>query len=113
MKTRFLTSVTTTLNPFSPLSKTPRLFLSHLPPNARQSIKVTVNSLSRADKSPNTLGIVFKDGKELKYLFDAEKDIQDGVAWKKELPKLADVIAEVDRHCRILGRKEDLGGSGS
>ncbi|KAL9113432.1 MAG: hypothetical protein Q9227_002473 [Pyrenula ochraceoflavens] len=113
MQIRFLSSISTTLNPFSPLSKTPRLFLTRLPPNTRTSgIKVTVKTLPRADKkTPQTLDISFKDGKELKFRFAVDEKLEKEESRRqvKELPKVEDVVAEVERHSRILGRKEDLG----
>lgn len=41
----------------------------------------------------------------------AQQKEEDGDKEKeKEKLKIGDVVAEVERHCRALGRKEDLGG---
>jgi large subunit ribosomal protein L53 len=58
--TRFITDVSTVFNPFSPRSKTARLFLSFLPPNARQTgMKVTTKLLPRASKDPSFVQLKF------------------------------------------------------
>lgn len=103
MQTRFITALTTTLNPFSKTSRTPRLFLAQLPPSIRGSIKVKVNQLPRESKAPSTLALTFKDGKEMKFVFDEAK-----AGEKREEVKLQDVLNEVERHSRGLARKEDL-----
>ena len=108
MQTRFLKSLSTTINPFSRLSKTPRLFLSLLPPNARSSIQINVKQLTRATPEPSTLNLTFKDGKEMKFVF---KDI-DAAAKEagEEKIRISDILEEVERHCRTLARKEELTG---
>ncbi|KAL9620555.1 MAG: hypothetical protein Q9160_004916 [Pyrenula sp. 1 TL-2023] len=108
MQIRHLTSILATLNPFSPLSKTPRLFLSLLPPTARSSgLKITTNILPQNSDRPNALTVTFKDKKEMKWEF---RDVQKEEGDKAEKVSIADVLAEVERHGRVLGRKEDLGG---
>lgn len=105
MKTTHLTSLTASFNPFARHAKTPRLFLSLLPPSARATVKVTVKQLPRSNTDPSTLEIGFKDGKVLKYSF------HDPVAGQKEEgTKLKDVVEQVERHSRGLKRKEDLAG---
>ncbi|KAL2065075.1 hypothetical protein VTL71DRAFT_4215 [Oculimacula yallundae] len=96
MITRFLTEVSTVFNPFSPKAKTARIFLSFLPGNARQSMKVETKLLPRTSQEKSIVAVKFKDGKELK--LDAEKLGIKGV------------INEVDRHSRILSRQEELNG---
>lgn len=59
MLTRFMTEVSSVFNPFSPKAKTARLFLSFLPPDARQNIKVTTRLLPRASRDPSVLQIKF------------------------------------------------------
>ena len=60
MITRFLTSVTTKFNPFSPSAKTARIFLSLLPPNARQmGMKINTTLLPRNSKEPSVLLLKF------------------------------------------------------
>jgi large subunit ribosomal protein L53 len=59
MLTRFITEVSTVFNPFSPKAKTARLFLSFLPPDARQDIKVTTRLLPRASRDPSVLQVKF------------------------------------------------------
>ena len=101
MQTRFLTQITTTLNPFSLTSKTPRLFLARLPPNIRNTVKVSIKQLPRSSTESSTLVLGFKDGKEMSFVFEEGKE---------EGGKIGDVVAEVERHCRGLARKEDLAG---
>lgn len=105
MKIKHLTTLTTSFNPFARHAKTPRLFLSLLPPSARNTVKVTVKQLSRSDTSPSTLELGFKDGKVLKYSF---RDVLPGD--KMEQVKLKDVVEQVERHTRGLARKEELNG---
>jgi large subunit ribosomal protein L53 len=105
MKTTHLTSLTTSFNPFARHAKTPRLFLSLLPPAARSTVKVTVKQLPRSSTDPSTLEIGFKDGKVLKYQF---RDPVPGQ--KEEGVKLKDVVEQVERHSRGLQRKEELTG---
>ncbi|KAF7913842.1 uncharacterized protein EAF01_000248 [Botrytis porri] len=97
MITRFITEVSTVFNPFSPKAKTARLFLSVLPPNARQTMKIDTKILPRASKERSLVRLKFKDGKEMK--LDAEKLGIRGVS------------DEVDRHSRILARQEELTGN--
>lgn len=97
MITRFLTEVSTVFNPFSPKAKTARLFLSFLPPNARQSMKIDTRLLPRTSRDKSFVAVKFKDGKEMK--LDAEKLGIKGV------------VEEVDRHSRILSRQEELNGN--
>jgi len=97
MITRFITEVSTVFNPFSPKAKTARLFLSFLPPNARQTMKIDAKLLPRASRDPSFVRLKFKDGKEMK--LDSEKLGIKGVA------------EEVDRHSRILARQEELTGN--
>ncbi|KAI9784757.1 MAG: 39S ribosomal protein L44, mitochondrial [Geoglossum umbratile] len=95
MITRFITEVTTKFNPFSPRAKTARIFLSLLPPNARQAgMKINTTLYPRGSKERSVLSLKFKDGKEMK--LDTEK------------LQIKDVMEEVDRHSRILGRQEEL-----
>ncbi|THX17480.1 hypothetical protein D6D13_00827 [Aureobasidium pullulans] len=98
MITRFLTSVSTAFSPFNPKSgKTARNFLALLPPNARSTMKIDVKQLSRADANkPGLLALKFKDGKEMNLDLDTLK--------------IKDIMTEVDRHSRMLGRKEELAG---
>ncbi|KAF2403849.1 mitochondrial ribosomal protein L44 [Trichodelitschia bisporula] len=97
MITRYLASVTTKFNPFTPGAKTARVFLANLPPNARQNMQINTTVLPRASVEPATLDIKFKDGKEM--TIDLEK------------MKINDVAVEVDRHSRMLQRQEDLSNS--
>lgn len=61
MITRFLTSVSTAFSPFNPKSgKTARNFLALLPPNARQTMKIDIKQLPRADAAkPALLALKF------------------------------------------------------
>jgi len=60
MITRFITDVTTRFNPFSPSAKAARLFLSFLPPNARQQgMNISAQLLPRSSTEKPTLYIKF------------------------------------------------------
>lgn len=60
MLTRFITEVTTRFNPFSVRSKAARLFLTQLPPSARQQgMAVTTQLLPRTSTEPSTLTVKF------------------------------------------------------
>jgi large subunit ribosomal protein L53 len=60
MITRFLTDVRVAFNPFSPRSKPARLFLSLIPPNARQDgMKIESKMLPRESKEPASLAVKF------------------------------------------------------
>lgn len=59
MITRFITEVSTAFNPFSPKAKTARIFLSFLPPNARQSMKVDTKLLPRSSQEKSFVALKF------------------------------------------------------
>lgn len=59
MITKFITDVSTKFNPFSPRAKTCRSFLSHLPPNARQTMKINAKLLPRNSKEASFLNLKF------------------------------------------------------
>ncbi|KAI1415696.1 putative ribosomal protein YmL44, mitochondrial [Hypoxylon sp. FL1857] len=95
MITRFITEVNTKFNPFSMRSRATRLFLTSLPPNARQNgVQINTTLLPRTSTAPPTLQVKFKDGKELD--LDGEKLGIKGI------------IEEVDRHSRALQKQADL-----
>jgi len=98
MITRFITDISTKFNPFNvPAGKTVRNFLALLPPNARSTMKINAQMLPRTTTGPTTLLLKFKDGKEMN--LDVDK------------LKIKDVIEQVDRHSRMLGRQDELGGN--
>ncbi|KAK5092098.1 hypothetical protein LTR70_005063 [Exophiala xenobiotica] len=113
MRTTYLTSLRTAFNPFSRTSHVPRLFLQLLPVNAHKSIKITQAVLPRTTKTPATLELGFKDGRTMTFNW-AESAAGQGVTGVKEKDEkptqLADIVEEVERHARILGRKEELQG---
>ncbi|KAF3923422.1 hypothetical protein ABW21_db0206555 [Orbilia brochopaga] len=92
MLTKFLTNVAVTFNPFSKLSKSTRIFLSLLPPDARQTIKIQTKVLPRTSEETPKI---------------------DGKLMELEPGKLSikDLVEEVDRHSRMLRKKEELGGN--
>lgn len=60
MITRFLTEVNVKFNPFARTSKSARLFLTLIPPNARQDgMAVHSTLLPRTSKEPASLGLKF------------------------------------------------------
>jgi large subunit ribosomal protein L53 len=59
MITRYITGVRATFNPFVRKAKTARLFLSFLPANARQTVKIATTVLPRESREPNVLHLTF------------------------------------------------------
>jgi large subunit ribosomal protein L53 len=122
MKTKYLTSLTTTLSPFSPHAKTPRLILSLLPADARTRIAIKTTLLPRAAAltQPATLEMAFKDGRVMKWTWsprvrgkvggEAEMGTAKQQRQRPEEAKVADVVEEVERHYRGLVRVEELAG---
>ncbi|KAB5536658.1 mitochondrial ribosomal protein l44 [Coniochaeta sp. 2T2.1] len=95
MISRFLTEVNTKFNPFSKQAKAARLFLTFLPPNARQQgLNIQTTLLPRTSAEPSMLHLKFKDGKEMN--IDCEK------------MGIKSIIEEVDRHSRVLQKQADL-----
>jgi large subunit ribosomal protein L53 len=114
MLTRFITEVSTVFNPFSPKAKTARLFLSFLPPDARQSIKVTTKLLPRVSRDPSILQVKFSQSELCCRLDDADSvSPEDGKDMKldPEMLGIKGVLEEVNRHSRILARQEELSGN--
>lgn len=113
MKTTYLTTLTASFNPFSRTAVVPRLILSLLKPDAHKTIAIKSIQLPRSSTQPASLVLGFKDGKTLKYLW-AEDEVGKSAATerntKKKSVKLQDIVEEVERHTRILGRKEELAG---
>ncbi|CAF9926481.1 39S ribosomal protein L44, mitochondrial [Imshaugia aleurites] len=101
MITKHITEVTTRFNPFTKPSKTCRVFLAHLPANARTTMKINTTVLNRDSQEPSFLALKFnvlvEDGKEMQ--LDTEK------------LNINDVVEEVDRHSRVLNRQADLAGN--
>ncbi|KOS16881.1 54S ribosomal protein L44 [Escovopsis weberi] len=95
MITKFMTEVSAKFNPFSACAKPARLFLTHLPPNARASgTSITTALLPRESGEPSSLRVKFKDGKEM--TFNCAKYSIKGL------------VEEVDRHSRQLQKAADL-----
>ena len=107
MKTSYLTSLTARFNPFTPSSKVPRLVLSLLGPSAQKTIKITTTQLPRSSAETSILELGFKDGKMMKWTW-GERVAEGGR--KKEQASIKDIEEEVDRHARVLKRKEELSG---
>ncbi|KIW07608.1 uncharacterized protein PV09_01558 [Verruconis gallopava] len=94
MISQFISGVSAKFNPFVRAQRMPRLFLSMLPPDSRTSMKISVSQLPRDSAEKGSLSVTFKDGMEMS--FNPEK------------VKIKEVMAEVDRHSRMLARKENL-----
>lgn len=110
MITTYLTSLKVAFNPFLATSKVPRLFLTLLPPEAHKTIKISATQYPRTSKAPALLELGLKDGKTLKYTWEAEAPDAEGKARKTKRVGLNDVVEEVNRHARGLARKEELTG---
>lgn len=132
MQTRYLTSLTTHFNPLStsPAHRIPRLLLSRLPSSALAAngapLPVTTKILPRSTREPARLVIGFKGGETLEFVEltkrragrqaagEGEKTAAPAAAREgvMDLGKLGikDVLEEVSRRCRILGRKDQIAG---
>ncbi|EPS37458.1 hypothetical protein H072_8848 [Dactylellina haptotyla CBS 200.50] len=97
MITKFLTNVIVSFNPFSKASKSARIFLSLLPPDARSTMKIQTKLLPRASEDTPKIVITFKDGKVME-LEPSKFSVKD-------------LVEELDRHSRILRKREELGGN--
>ncbi|KKA26409.1 hypothetical protein TD95_001381 [Thielaviopsis punctulata] len=95
MITKFMTEITTRINPFCTSSRATRLFLSQIPPNARmEGLVVNNTTLPRGSTEKPMLRVKFKDGKVM--------DLDCTSSTIKGLTE------EVDRHSRALQKKADL-----
>ena len=59
MLTKFITEVTTTFNPFKRAGRTCRVFLAHLPANARTIMKISTKILPRDSQELSQLKLKF------------------------------------------------------
>jgi large subunit ribosomal protein L53 len=109
MKTTYLTQLSCAFNPFSRTAIVPRLFLGMLPANAHKTIQIKTTQLPRNATQPAFLELGFKDGKKMKYEWKemTHEEFQNA---EQKPATIHDVVAEVDRHARITGRKEELAG---
>lgn len=113
MRTTYLTSLNTSFNPFSPTSHVPRLFLQLLPAKAHRDIKISQSVLPRSSPQPAQLELGFKDGKKMKFSWVEQAKARTAGAEQQKAEKqvqLSDIVEEVERHARVLGRKEELSG---
>ena len=128
MITRFLTDVRVKFNPFSPKAKAARLFLTLIPPNARQDgMTIATTMLPRASKEPASLEVKFStcpnyctkadEGGRMNQGSKRELMLteitEDGKELKLDIDKMRipEVMEQVDRHSRILARQEELSGN--
>ncbi|KAG0305868.1 39S ribosomal protein L44, mitochondrial [Dissophora globulifera] len=93
---KFLTQVKVSMAPFSPASKSAKIFLSRIITNdaiaANPALKIVTDSHADVSKSA-TIHVTYKDGKTL--------DINAGEM------KVNDVLRQVGKHARKLQEKED------
>ncbi|KAF9565950.1 39S ribosomal protein L44, mitochondrial [Mortierella alpina] len=93
---KFLTQVKVSMAPFSPASKSAKIFLSRIITNdslaANPALKIVTQSHADVSKAP-LISITYKDGKTL--------DLQSGEM------KVNDVLRQVGKHARKLQEKED------
>ncbi|ETN37196.1 uncharacterized protein HMPREF1541_08186 [Cyphellophora europaea CBS 101466] len=109
MKTTYLTSLKAAFDPFSRTAIVPRLFLGLLPTNAHKSIQIKTTQLPRNSNQPALLELGFKDGKKMSYTW-VEQSREEAKKADVKPATIQDIIAEVDKHARITGRKEELSG---
>jgi len=111
MKTTYLTSILCSFNPFSRSGAVPRLFLQLLPPKAHKDIQIKQSVLPRSSTQPALLELGFKDGKKMTWSWSDGPTLKEGAEAKGERRvALEEIVNEVNRHARILGRKEELSG---
>lgn len=119
MITRYLKTVTATFNPMSGTSahKLPRIFLSFLGSDARTAsgggLTIKANVLPNRPGQVSMLALSFKDGKEMRWVqhkMESPQYSQDESVWNLSQVRMRDIEEEVDRHSRVLKRKEDLAG---
>ncbi|MCJ1332134.1 39S ribosomal protein L44, mitochondrial [Thelotrema lepadinum] len=96
MITRFITHLSLRFNPFSPRAKVCRSVLAQFGPSSFSKIKFDNKVLPRDSGEASSLKIKFQDGKEMS--LDTEK------------LGFNDIMEEVDRHSRMLARKQELAG---
>ncbi|ORZ12056.1 hypothetical protein BCR41DRAFT_308105 [Lobosporangium transversale] len=93
---KFLTQVKVSMAPFSPSSKTAKIFLSRIITNdaltVNPALKIVTDSHGDVSK-PATIQVTYKDGKTL--------NLQAGEM------KVNDVLRQVGKHARKLQEKED------
>jgi large subunit ribosomal protein L53 len=115
MITKFLTDVTTKFNPFTKRAKTCRSFLAHLPPNARQTMKIKTTILPRDSQEPSSIYVKFSTFNVNTLLgYSADRcTTEDGKELHLDTEKLGikDVMEEINRHSRGLNRQADLLGN--
>lgn len=119
MITRFLTEVRVAFNPFSPRSKPARLFLSLIPADARASgMSVQSKLLPRTSNENATLDVKFSMCLCPRQRRSADRkltrlSVEDGKEMKLNLSnmRITEVMEQVDRHSRMLARKEELTGN--
>ncbi|KAI5787204.1 mitochondrial ribosomal protein L44 [Geopyxis carbonaria] len=95
MITRHLVSAKISFNPFLRSGRTARIFASLLPPDARNTIKITTTVLPPTARE-SWVEVEFKDGMKMK-LDTAKMGVKD-------------CVEQLDRHSRMLGRKDELTG---
>ncbi|KAG0343034.1 39S ribosomal protein L44, mitochondrial [Podila humilis] len=93
---KFLTQVKVTMAPFSPASKSSKIFLSRIITNAsltaNPTLKIVTSSHADVNKAPS-ISVTYKDGKTLE-LQTADM-------------KVNDVLRQVGKHARKLQEKEE------
>ncbi|KAI7822132.1 hypothetical protein BC939DRAFT_454082 [Gamsiella multidivaricata] len=93
---KFLTQVKVSMAPFSPASKTAKIFLSRIITSdataANPTLKIVTDSHADVTKSA-TIHVTYKDGKTL----DLKADDM----------KVNDVLRQVGKHAKKLQEKED------
>ncbi|KAI9698242.1 MAG: 39S ribosomal protein L44, mitochondrial [Candelina mexicana] len=113
MITKFITDVSTKFNPFDPRAKTARVFLSLLPPNARQTMKVNTLLLPKTSRERSNLLLKFILLSHEYNVNETRSNAEDGKTMQLNTERLGinEVMEEVDRHSRILSRQEELTGN--
>ena len=116
MISRFITEVRTKFNPFSPNTRSVRLFLSNLPPTARKNgMMIQTQLLPKASTETSSLYIKFSTspGPELapdKQPLTNFPPTEDGKEMNLDCESMGikSMIEEVDRHSRQLQKAADL-----
>jgi large subunit ribosomal protein L53 len=114
MMTKYLTEITARINPFNKRARSARVLLSLVGGEARaRGLLIRNVVLPRASQEPPVLELKFSPSPpSVLDVQVANGEKEDGKELKMDLrvARISDIVDEVDRHSRMLARKEDLYG---
>ncbi|BFZ60999.1 39S ribosomal protein L44, mitochondrial [Saitoella coloradoensis] len=92
MITKYIRQVHAVIQPFSPTSKSVRIFVSQIKPTLDNPIKLTTKVLPSTSTDKPTLAVTYSDGKKVEF------ETHD--------KPIGDLIVLVDRHSRAIKAAE-------